>query len=311
MPALRTVYHLCLAALFWVSASIFADPDPIILAQADNKNRGVIDLMNQMETLNADVNRLRGQIEVLSNSIEGAQKRQKDMYLDLDSRMRRFEQDASPENHIKREKQLSDLEARLRRLEQDAGADTAKRDKQIGDFELRIRKLEQPATVPSTAVGTTSSASIAAPVAPTVPTPPVPPVVARAAPASAAQDVVRRAYDSAMNNYKMGDYQGAVSAFDAFIKRYPNDALAANAQYWIGDSYFNLHDFRAAAGAQQTLMKTYPDSAKIPDAMLNLGSAYAALNESVSARNTLEDLIAKYPASEAADKARQRLSRLK
>ncbi|MSQ58815.1 MAG: tol-pal system protein YbgF [Betaproteobacteria bacterium] len=282
MGVQRTACALCIASLLWASAPVLGE-ESILLAQADivrgDKNRGVIELMNQMEALSADVNRMRGQIEVLSNAIEGAQKRQKDMYLDLDSRMRRFEQDASPENQAKREKHLSDLEARIKRLEQEANADTAKRDKQIGDFEARIRKLEQQA------VGTASAA--------------------------AAQDVVRRAYDGAMNNYKMGDYQGAVSAFDAFIKRYPTDAMAANAKYWIGDSYFNLHDFRAAVGAQQVLIKTYPESSKIPDAMLNLGSAYAALNETSSARSTLEDLIAKYPSSEAADKARQRLSRLK
>ena len=279
--------------------------DNIVLAQSDNRKGGVIELMNQMDTLNADLNRLRGQIEELNNSVNGAQKRQKDMYLDLDSRLRRFEQDATPENQAKRESRLSDIDARLKRLEQDGA----------GDFDARLRKLEQQLSggaATTSPPGGNPATGVAPPTAPTPPTPPVAPNVAKPgpAPAAATTDAVRKVYDSAMNNYKMGDYQGAVAAFDAFVKKYPSDVLSANAQYWIGDSYFNLHDFRSAANAQLTLLKTYPESAKVPDAMLNLGSAYAALNEVASARKTLEDVIAKYPSSEAADKAKQRLAKL-
>ena len=36
--------------------------------------------------------KLRGQLEVLNNGLENAQKRQRDMYLDLDTRLRRIEQ---------------------------------------------------------------------------------------------------------------------------------------------------------------------------------------------------------------------------
>ena len=59
--------------------------------QPAQQNRSVIELMNQIETLNAEINRLRGQIEVLNNSLDNAQRRQRDMYLDLDTRVRRIE----------------------------------------------------------------------------------------------------------------------------------------------------------------------------------------------------------------------------
>jgi TolA-binding protein len=45
--------------------------------------------------------------------------------------------------------------------------------------------------------------------------------------------------------------------------------------------------------------------------MLNLGSAYSALGDGPGARKAWEDLVARYPQSEAAEKARQRLARLK
>ncbi len=55
-------------------------------------NQPLLELNNQIETLRLDLNKLQGQIEVLANENELAQKRQKDFYVDLDTRLRRLEQ---------------------------------------------------------------------------------------------------------------------------------------------------------------------------------------------------------------------------
>ncbi|QJR14473.1 tol-pal system protein YbgF [Usitatibacter palustris] len=52
---------------------------------------GVVELLRQIDGLNAEIARLRGSIEVLTNQNEQLQKRQRDFYLDLDSRMKRLE----------------------------------------------------------------------------------------------------------------------------------------------------------------------------------------------------------------------------
>jgi tol-pal system protein YbgF len=51
----------------------------------------VIELVRQIESLNAELARLRGQLEVLANENQQIQKRQRDFYLDLDSRLKRLE----------------------------------------------------------------------------------------------------------------------------------------------------------------------------------------------------------------------------
>ena len=55
------------------------------------RNIGVIELVRQLDQLNAEIARLRGQLEVLGNDNQQIQKRQRDFYLDLDSRLKRLE----------------------------------------------------------------------------------------------------------------------------------------------------------------------------------------------------------------------------
>src|SRR5262249_50613859 len=52
---------------------------------------GVIELVKQNEQLTAEIAKLRGQLEVLANENQQIQKRQRDFYLDLDSRLKRLE----------------------------------------------------------------------------------------------------------------------------------------------------------------------------------------------------------------------------
>jgi tol-pal system protein YbgF len=59
--------------------------------ESQARNRSIIDLFNQVETLRAEFARLRGQIELIQNELETAQKRQRDLYVDLDGRMRKIE----------------------------------------------------------------------------------------------------------------------------------------------------------------------------------------------------------------------------
>ena len=62
-------------------------------ARIDTKSdkSSTLDLVNQNEMTLQEVAKLRGQIEVLSNELANAQKRQKDFYVDLDARLRKLE----------------------------------------------------------------------------------------------------------------------------------------------------------------------------------------------------------------------------
>lgn len=219
------------------------------------KAQPVLALAGEIEKLREEIRGLRGQVETLGNTIDGVAKRQRDMYVDLDQRLRRFEQ-------------------------------------------------------PGAAVAPAAGAAGAAP-------------AAAAAPAGAAKvtEVPKAAatvaveeneiYERAQGQRRIGNYQGAITAFQAFIAKYPKSTLAPRAQYWIGDSQFNLRDFKGAVASQQKLLATYPDSSSVPDAMLNMASAQFESGDNAAARKTMDSLIARYPSSEAADKARRRVANLR
>ena len=59
--------------------------------RVDGVAKNQLDFANQNETLRADVARLTGQIEVLTNNLAAAHKRQQDFYVDLDNRLRKLE----------------------------------------------------------------------------------------------------------------------------------------------------------------------------------------------------------------------------
>lgn len=68
-----------------------ADMRQELEGRIDTTSRGQLELANQNEQLRAEVARLRGQIEVLMNEVENLGARQRDFYVDLDSRLRKFE----------------------------------------------------------------------------------------------------------------------------------------------------------------------------------------------------------------------------
>jgi tol-pal system protein YbgF len=51
-----------------------------------------LELSQQLERLREEITQMRGQVEVLGNETQAAAKRQRDMYVDLDARMKRLEQ---------------------------------------------------------------------------------------------------------------------------------------------------------------------------------------------------------------------------
>jgi tol-pal system protein YbgF len=121
----------------------------------------------------------------------------------------------------------------------------------------------------------------------------------------------QNAYDNAMAQFKGGDYKGAASALQDFVKRFGASAYASNAQYWLGNAYYAQGDCKNAITAQQVVVKTWPDSPKAADALLNIASCQTELKAVNNAKKTLQELIKNYPGTPAAATAKDRLKSIK
>ena len=119
-----------------------------------------LDMLNQHEQTMQEISRLRGQIEVLANEISKAQNSQRQLYADLDA---------------------------------------------------RIKKIE-----PQQAVVDGEAAEVL--------------------PAE------RTSYETATALFQSGDYKGAATALQDFVRRFPDSVYASNAQYWLGNAYYALGD---------------------------------------------------------------------
>lgn len=103
------LFCLCVASGH-AAAGLFADDDArkqvkqleartvnleqaLTASDADKEQyiRSMLDLQMQLEAVNTELRKLRGQNEELAHNLQDAEKRQKDFYIDLDARLRRFE----------------------------------------------------------------------------------------------------------------------------------------------------------------------------------------------------------------------------
>jgi tol-pal system protein YbgF len=257
------------------------------------KGGGLADLANQMQLLQADIAKLRGQIEVITYELDQAQKRQRDLYIDLDTRLRKLESAAAG----------SAAAAAGENLAGAPGSAAAVPGASAG----------VPSAAPVAGAAAPGSATGVAPPGATRPHPPGPaasaPVVANAAPSRSTADAAaeQRAYDGALDKFKRGEYQAAIAAFGSFVKTWPKSSLAPSAQYWLGNAQYARRDYRASIATQRRLLLEWPQSSKAPEALLNIALAQSDMGDNTAARKSLEELIRKYPKSDAAGKARERL----
>jgi tol-pal system protein YbgF len=102
-------------------------------------------------------------------------------------------------------------------------------------------------------------------------------------------------YKYAFSLLTKSDYAGAERALEAFVAAHPNHALAGNAQYWLGETYYVRNDFNNAARAFAIGFQKYPKSAKGPDNLLKLGLSLAALKKNKEACQSYSMLKSEFP----------------
>lgn len=121
----------------------------------------------------------------------------------------------------------------------------------------------------------------------------------------------KRDYESALEAMRAADFPQAETAFQNFLRQYPDSGFRPSVLYWLGNAQYANRKYREAIGTHRQLINNHPQHSRIPEAMLAVANSMVELKELKSARQTLNDLIKAHPQSEAAGVARERLATLR
>jgi tol-pal system protein YbgF len=114
----------------------------------------------------------------------------------------------------------------------------------------------------------------------------------------------RKSYEA----LRASKHEEAVQGFRDFLHLYPTHDLADNAQYWLGECYYDRKDYASAVREFRKVIEHYPGGNKVPDALLKVGFSYLSLGSVDAGRQTLSQLQRSYPRHEAASLANARLA---
>ena len=115
-------------------------------------------------------------------------------------------------------------------------------------------------------------------------------------------------YNTALRDYTSGNYPLALQEFFEYLRYYANTPLAANAQFYIGDIYYQQGQFEKAIQEYDKAVTTYPDGAKTASAKLKKGLAMLNMNLKPQGIQELKDLVAQFPNTPEAQLAKDKLA---
>jgi tol-pal system protein YbgF len=115
-------------------------------------------------------------------------------------------------------------------------------------------------------------------------------------------------YDASLQQYRKGSVGTARMGLRQFLQSYPTDTRAADALFYIGESFGDQQPDSAAPVYVQ-LVKSFPNSIRAPTALYKLG-LLSEKSDKAQARTYYNRVIAGYPRSDEANLARIRLQAL-
>ncbi|MCY7386857.1 MAG: tol-pal system protein YbgF [Burkholderiales bacterium] len=200
------------------------------------RNLGIIQLLNQIEQLNAEIAKLRGQVEVMSNLDEQLTKRQRDFYLDIDTRLRKLEgvpgetpagapaaANVAPAAAISVPPTVAQTAAS--RAKEDAVYDVGSNAFKRGDYAAAIRAFQ-------TFIKDYPSGQL----------------------------VSNAHYWMGISYFNLRDYGSARTTQDALLKQFPDSAKAPDALLAMASIYAEIGDNGSARNALEDVIAKYPGS---------------------------------------------------
>ena len=104
-------------------------------------------------------------------------------------------------------------------------------------------------------------------------------------------------FKSAIVAYKAGQYADAEAMFKAYLEANKGAANAADAVFYIGETYLQRSRPREAAEQYLKVSTEFPKSSRAPESMMRLGQALGMLGNKEQACATFAEVGKRYPAA--------------
>ena len=106
---------------------------------------------------------------------------------------------------------------------------------------------------------------------------------------------------------KQKKFDQAISALQTWVKKYPDSTYQPNANYWLGQLYYNKGQLDDSAYYFATVVKNYPKSPKAPEALFKVGVVMQDKKDTAKSKAVFEQVIKLYPGTASARDAKKRL----
>jgi tol-pal system protein YbgF len=323
--------YLCLCGALTVSAEPLESIEPAELSaqedvlqlrqQLDQLRDVLLDQEDRISQQQKEIQKLRGDNEVLVHKIDQVQKQQQDIFLDMDKRLQALQTPAPPavESTVAAPPDVKDVKTTVGTTPSTAVTDTvsgkaAKNpnpttaakplDSALAKELIPPTAAKEVTEVKKEIVTENKPAEESIPAATTT-------IPLETAPKySESAETEEQHYQKLMKWVDEGNEQQAVIGFEEFLQRYPQSKNADSAQYWLGESYYAVKNYSGAIKAFNTLLMNHPQSPKYSHALLKIGFSHYELKEFVRARELLQRVRSDYQGTVAARLAEQRLKKM-
>lgn len=335
---------LCLTGILNVSAEpVDANWQEILQLrqQLDQLRDVLLDQEDKISQQQKELQKLRGDNEVLVHKIDQVQKQQQDIFLDMDKRLQAIATPAAPESPVTTDENAVANQSSEKTVETSAEKKpsgekptsttpattppVAKAAKNIATSTAKPAEVKPVEVKPANTTVLAKEAVMTDTVkekqsvvtspstgAETLETPTfAEPKTDDAAPTGTQPfESEESQYQKLMKLVDEGHEQQAAAGFEAFLQQYPQGKYSDNAQYWLGESYYAAGDYASAIRAFNALLVTYPESPKYPHALLKIAFSHYELKEFTKARELLQQVRNNYIGTSASRLAERRLKKM-
>jgi tol-pal system protein YbgF len=174
----------------------------------------------------------------------------------------------------------------------------SKLDKTIQDLQGQLQNIQNPPTgVPSGQAGGTTPAAASTPGG-----------APEAGAAGAQAPPLQETYQAALRDYNTARYDVAAGEFHDILTYYPQDDLAGNAQFYLGEIAYKQNNYAEAVKNYNVVLESFSGSPKAPAAQLHKGQALIKSGKRDAGVRELRALIQRHPQTPEATQARALLN---